>query len=261
MPQIRPGRTRSKRNNRRAPLLLSSMRPEDFNVRPTEPMSIACPDCGFWRRIMGETDLKIREHSCTDRGHGLTDDGCPGSNQPVIVDIDVKRWQARQDRLLRDAMPCESRHAEREFSKPQPTPGAPVHRIVVPFSVDSARQRYLAHRSRCAACIGRELCVDGERLAVVYVRFLRQEPRRAQVRAAFVRERARFDRRYAAQLPKVRAAEWADQANMFVKRSGWAKRSGTAVEELNNQCKSVPPNAVSEFRGPELPLKPLRVTV
>ncbi|MFF9901723.1 hypothetical protein ACF1KJ_40250, partial [Streptomyces longispororuber] len=60
MARKRPGRVRTKNTNRRAPLLLSTMAPEDFNVRPGENMSIACPDCRTWRRIMGEKVLKVR---------------------------------------------------------------------------------------------------------------------------------------------------------------------------------------------------------
>ncbi|MGW7319885.1 hypothetical protein ACWGJN_42755, partial [Streptomyces sp. NPDC054865] len=62
MPRKRPGRVRTKNTNRREALQLSSMAPEDYNVRPGEVKSIACPDCRTWRRIMGDTVLKIREH-------------------------------------------------------------------------------------------------------------------------------------------------------------------------------------------------------
>ncbi|MER7761341.1 hypothetical protein [Streptomyces sp. NPDC097619] len=98
-----------------------------------EQRSVVCPDCRTWRRIMGDTDLKIREHQVADR---LADGGehslCPGSNQPVIVDIDVRRWQLRQDRMLRDAMPPENRRGTRGFCKPAPPPApSPVHLIGV----------------------------------------------------------------------------------------------------------------------------------
>ncbi|MEU6357016.1 hypothetical protein ABZ896_48260 [Streptomyces sp. NPDC047072] len=126
----RPGRTRTKRNNRREPLLLSTLAPEDFNVRPGETKSIACPDCRTWRRIMGDTDLKIREHDAS--GH-VPEDGepaiCPGSNQAVVIDIDVRRWQARQNRLLRDAMPQETRRSARQHYKPIPAPAPAVAQI------------------------------------------------------------------------------------------------------------------------------------
>ncbi|MEU8718291.1 hypothetical protein [Streptomyces sp. NPDC048663] len=126
----RPGRTRTKRNNRREPLLLSKLDPQDFNVRPGEPKAIACPDCRTWRRIMGNTDLKIREHGISDY---VPEDGeravCPGSNQAVVVDIDIRRWQVWQDRLLRDAMPQENRRSARQHYKPIPAPAPAVVQI------------------------------------------------------------------------------------------------------------------------------------
>jgi hypothetical protein len=243
----RPGRTRTKRTNGRAPLLLSTIAPEDFNVRPAEPKSIACPDCRTWHRIMGDTTLKVREHVGTDRGHGKPDDRCPGSNQLVVVDIDVKKWQSNQDRLLRDAMPSDNRRAARQFYKPLPAPAAPVHRITATLTVDTARQTYLAHRARCAACTGRELCADGERLALVYVRLLHQEPKRRQVQARLDREQRQFDRRQAEQWPARRAQQW-------------AAAGGTDAEGANNQCRPSAKGTVSEFRGPDVPLEPLRIT-
>ena len=122
----RPGRTRTKRNNRREPLLLSTLAPEDFNVRPGEAKSIACPDCRTWRRIMGDTNLKIREHG--------EDALCPGSNQAVVIDIDVRRWQARQDRLLRDAMPQENRRSARQHYKPILAPAPALVQIAAKSS-------------------------------------------------------------------------------------------------------------------------------
>ncbi|MFI6254477.1 hypothetical protein, partial [Streptomyces sp. NPDC051016] len=91
---------------------------------------IACPDCRTWRRIMGDTVLKIREHGPS--GHVLEDGEraiCPGSNQTVVIDIDVRRWQARQDRLLRDAMPQENRRSARQHYKPIPAPAPAVAQI------------------------------------------------------------------------------------------------------------------------------------
>ncbi|MFE7503533.1 hypothetical protein ACFU6O_31055, partial [Streptomyces albidoflavus] len=126
MPRKRHGRVRTKHTNGRAALLLSTMNPADYNVRPGEVRTIACPDCRTWRRIMGDTVLKVREHRIDTVGQGEEPTPCPGSDQLVVIDIDVRRWQARQDRLLRDAMPQENRRAAQQFYKPFPTPAAPV---------------------------------------------------------------------------------------------------------------------------------------
>ncbi|MFE6460037.1 hypothetical protein ACFVP0_21630 [Streptomyces cinereoruber] len=210
MPRTRPGRVRTKRTNRREPLLLSTMAPEDFNVRPGEVKSIACPDCRTWRRIMGETTLTIREHGLP--GQERTPEGekrslCPGSYQLVVVDIDVRRWQARQDRLLRDAMPPETRRAAQQHYKPLPAPATPVSRITAEVTLETARQSYLAHRKGCIRCVDGRHCTDGGVLARRFVLALHQEPKRQVQRDAIARERRRFDRQYTA--PAKRRSEWA----------------------------------------------------
>lgn len=240
----RPGRTRTKRNNRREPLLLSTMAPEDFNVRPEEPRSIACPDCRTWRRIMGNTDLKIREHCVSDKvPEGAKHAMCASSNQVVVVDIDVQRWQTRQDRLLRDAMPQENRRAAQQFYKPLPAPAAPVSRIKAEVTLETARQSYLAHRKGCTRCVGGQHCTDGGVLARRYVLALNQEPARRKAREEQERQERRIARKLAEQWPAGRQRQW-------------AKHGGEAVETANNRCAERIPGSVSEFRGPQLPLVP-----
>ncbi|MGW9362202.1 hypothetical protein, partial [Streptomyces diastaticus] len=195
MPHKRPGRVRTKNTNRREALKLSSMAPEDYNVRPGEVMSIACPDCRTWRRIMGDKVLKIRQHCISDKvAEGEKHTICPGSDQLVHVDIDVRRWQATQDRQLRDAMPQDNRRAAQQFYKPLPAPAAPVSRIQAEATLETTRQAYLAHRKGCAGCVGgehRTLCPDGGVLARRYVLALHLEPARQEIR----KESARQERR------------------------------------------------------------------
>ncbi|MFE2838482.1 hypothetical protein ACFXI6_47230 [Streptomyces mirabilis] len=238
----RPGRTRTKRHNRREPLLLSTMAPEDFNVRPGETKSIACPDCRTWRRIMGKYDLKINEHCISDEvAEDQKHERCLGSNQVVIVDIDVRRWQARQDRLLRDAMPQENRRAAQQFYKPLPAPATPVSRIKAVVTLETARQSYLAHRKGCTRCVGGQHCTDGGILARRYVLALNQEPGRCEADKELERQELRTARKQTA--PAARKAQW-------------AKHGGKAVETANNRCADRTPGSLSEFRGPQLPLAP-----
>ncbi|MGC4986621.1 hypothetical protein ACLQ18_39530 [Streptomyces sp. DT193] len=240
----RPGRVRTERNNRREALKLSTMAPEDFNVRPGETMSIACPDCRTWRRIMGTYDLKIREHCISDKvAEGQKHERCPGSNQVVIVDIDVRRWQARQDRLLRDAMPQDNRRAAQQFYKPLPAPAAPVSRIKAEVTLETARQSYLAHRKGCTRCVGGQHCTDGGILARRYVLALHLEPARREIRKESERQERRIARELAEQWPAGR-------------RQQWAKHGGETVEKANNRCSQRTPGSLSEFRGPQLPLAP-----
>ncbi|MFD5473370.1 hypothetical protein [Streptomyces sp. NPDC127105] len=249
MPRKRPGRVRTKNTNRREALKLSSMAPEDFNVRPGEVKSIACPDCRTWRRIMGDTVLKIREHCISDKvAEGEKHVTCPGSDQLVVIDIDVRRWQARQNRLLRDAMPQENRRVAQQFYKPLPAPAAPVSRIKAEVTLETARQSYLAHRKGCTRCVGGQHCTDGGILARRYVLALNQEPARRETREQLEREERREARRQAQRWPAVRSRQW-------------AKHGGAAVETANNQCRERAAGAVSAYRGPNVPLEPLRISV
>lgn len=233
MPRKRPGRVRTKNTNRREVLKLSTMAPEDYNVRLGEVKSIVCPDCRTWRRIMGDTVLKIREHCISDK---VADGGkhvtCPGSNQLVVIDIDVRRWQARQNRLLRDAMPQENRRAARQFYKPLPAPGAPVARIHAGITLETARRAYLAHLEECVSCGTGQYCAQGGALAHRYVRVRNEEPARREARK---------------------------QSAPAARKAQWNERGGETVETANNQCRPRLDGAVSEYRGPQVPTMPLRV--
>ncbi|MFJ5098976.1 hypothetical protein [Streptomyces sp. NPDC088557] len=242
MPRKRPGRVRTKNTNRREALKLSSMAPEDYNVRPGEVKSIACPDCRTWRRIMGDTVLKIREHCISGKvAEGKKHTLCPGTDQVVVIDIDVQRWQARQNRLLRDAMPQENRRAAQQFYKPLPAPAAPVSRINAEITLETARQSYLAHRKSCMRCDGGQHCTDGGLLARRFVLALQQEPARREARA----EQERLERR------AVRK-----QTAPAVRKAQWTTRGGIAVETTNNQCRPSAPKTVTVFRHTEVPLQP-----
>ncbi|MFI5945566.1 hypothetical protein ACIBCB_35715 [Streptomyces uncialis] len=241
----RPPRTRTKLNNHREPLLLSTMAPEDYNVRPGETKSIACPDCRTWRRIMGDTDLKIREHCTSDKAaEGEKHTRCPGSHQAIRIDINVRSWQVKQDRLLREAMPQDNRRAAQQFYKPLPAPAAPVSRIKAEVTVETARQSYLMHRKGCAGCVGgehRKHCMDGGVLARRYVLALQDEPARREAREQLERQEQRAARKQSA--PAVRKAQW-------------ARRGGEEVEGANNSCTTRKQGSLSEFRGPDLPMLP-----
>ncbi|MFJ2644374.1 hypothetical protein [Streptomyces sp. NPDC087511] len=218
------------------------MAPEDYNVRPDEVKSIACPDCRTWRRIMGETVFTIREHSASDEAavdeaHTL----CPGSYQLVEVDIDIRRWQARQNRLLREAMPQDNRRAAQQHYKPLPAPAAPVSRIKAEVTLEATRQSYLAHRKGCTRCIKGQHCTDGGVLARRYVLALQKEPARRESRERLERQERRAERKRTA--PAVRKAQWAE-------------RGGVAVEAANNRCANRAPGMVSTFRGPQVPVAP-----
>ncbi|MFJ6650579.1 hypothetical protein ACIQPS_33665 [Streptomyces sp. NPDC091290] len=193
---------------------------------------------------MGTYDLKIREHCVSDTlSEGETHERCPGSNQVVVIDIDVRCWQAAQDRLLRDAMPQENRRAARQYYKPIQAPAAPVSHIRSQVTLETARQSYLAHRKGCSGCVGGQHCRDGGVLARRFVLALRQEPAEREARERQERQERRVARALAEQWSAGRQRQW-------------VKYGGPVVEAANNRCAERIPGSVSEFRGPQLPLIP-----
>lgn len=228
----RPGRVRTKRDNRRAPLLISEIAPQNVNLRTQERPSILCVDCGTWRRLMGGvTQLKIREHLGADGAQ------CPGSNQAVKLDIDIATWGRRvaeADATVAARRPTAVRRKPKVAAAPAVSQMRPS---AVPKIVDAARRALAAHQRACRACprvrcaVGRELEVWlAETTATARLISEEQEQRAGRPQPAPVR------------------------------RAQWAKHGGPAVEAANNICGPRRPGACSEYRGPELPLAPQDVT-
>jgi hypothetical protein len=251
----RPGRTRTKRDNRRAPMLLSKIDPQEINLREGESKSIVCPDCRTWRRLMGETKLKIRDHCISDKvSEGQKHVRCDGSNQAVELDISIEQW--REAMLAADST-ATGRRSARQHHKPLPAPARPVARMSpVPASVADALTAYREHLKKCrnsnkaGRCGGTHRCVDGARLAALYEQLKRTQPLRDR--------EARID----ALLARYRATTvWAKHSEVTVNaKKATAKRSGTTVEEANNTCRNRLADSVSGFRGPQVPLTPLRIS-
>jgi hypothetical protein len=260
------------RHNGRAPLKASMMRPEHLNLRDGERRMAVCPDCLTWHRL---TRSMIMPHRALDAAFG---DGprryfgdkpsggrrCPGSAQRINIDISIEHWG---ERLLAADSTATGRRSARQHSKPTPAPAKPVARMrPAPVNAASALTAYRDHLKACRAsavagrCHANYRCGDGARLASLYEQLLRTQPRRDTARRILARERGRFDRTYAAEAATKTAAEWNRQHGATLDAAATAKRSGTAIEEANNTCRIRPADAVSEFRGPRLPLEPLRIT-
>jgi hypothetical protein len=108
-------------------MLLSRIAPQDINLREGETRSIVCPDCRTWRRLTGETQLKIREHCHTDRiPEGHKHEPCPGSNQFVVLDISVDQWG---ENMLTADRTATGRRPARQHHKPQTAPARAVAHI------------------------------------------------------------------------------------------------------------------------------------
>ncbi|MFI5905235.1 hypothetical protein [Streptomyces cyaneofuscatus] len=254
MSRTRPGRVRTKRDNRRHPLLLSMMKPQNINLREGETKSIVCPDCERWWRLMGETQLKIREHcarGCTGGGTDCQEHTrCPGSNQSVLLDITVVRWA---EAMLAADSTATGRRSARQHFKPIPAPAEPIARMSsTPGTPVEALSAYRSHLQRCrdsgktGRCAGSHRCVEGTRIAALYAELEQAEGQRVR------------DARVDALLARHRTARtWSRYTETTAKtRSSLAKRGGTAVEEANNVVRDRSPGSVSEFRGPEVPLSP-----
>ena len=255
----RPRRTRTTRVSGRPALVVSQLLPINIDLLPgTE--SLVCPDCKRWCPITGHdgaTPKLVPHHS----GRAETGEArrCIGSNRRVELDLTIPEWH----QLLADAIKeTASRRPTTVLRKPKTPPAPPVSTMTpAPLTAEAARVTFRQHQERCAACAGTATsrngeqlpCPDGERLAVTFLRLMRQEPRRAKVREFFARERARFDRQHAASACKTKEAQWA--AAELAPRAQAAKRSGTVVEEANN-TQTIRPDAVSELRGADVPLTP-----
>ncbi|WP_326793982.1 hypothetical protein OHA79_52140 (plasmid) [Streptomyces sp. NBC_00841] len=257
------------RHNGRAPLLASTMRPENLDLRDGEPRMAVCPDCQTWHRL---TRSMITPHRSSDgviasndrprRYFGDKPAGgrrCPGSAQRITIDITVEQWG---EKLLAADSTATGRRSARQHYKPIAAPAKPVAKMTpAPVSAADALTAYREHLKKCRArntadrCGGTRRCADGTRLAALYEQLQRTQPRRDRERKEETRVDALLTRYRVAMAGKRTAAEWAKhrEATADAKKAT-AKRSGTTVEEANNACRIHPAESVSEFRGPGLPL-------
>ncbi|WP_309032060.1 hypothetical protein [Streptomyces alfalfae] len=92
----RRSRTRSRTVNARPALVLSTLRPHQYDLRPA-CASLVCPDCETWVPITGlQTKRpKVVPH---DTGRAGKDGAVRcrlGSNRLVTVDVTVRKWEER----------------------------------------------------------------------------------------------------------------------------------------------------------------------
>ncbi|MGW7821888.1 hypothetical protein ACWGLF_28060 [Streptomyces puniciscabiei] len=91
----RKSRTRSRNISGRPALVLSTLKPHQYDLRPV-CASLICPDCKTWVPITG---IQAKRHKLVphDTGRAGKDAAvrCQGSNRLVTVDIEFERWQER----------------------------------------------------------------------------------------------------------------------------------------------------------------------
>ncbi|MFF8234746.1 hypothetical protein [Streptomyces caelestis] len=251
MPKARKRRrkTRTKTVSHRPPIIASDLKPNELDLTPGKE-HLVCPDCSTWVPITGMLGTpKLVPHH-TGRAKSAEPRRCTaGSNRRVTIDVEVEAWRTE----LIEAVPTiASRRATKVLPKPRVKPAPAASQIKpAPLSAEQVRRAFRQHQQQCLACKGEATgrdgqplpCRDGERLAVTFLRLLRQEPKRRTIREFFARERRRFDRQYAAAAPAKRTSEWAAVL--------------PAVQEADTRRVQLPVGDAPSG-GPSVPLEPLR---
>ncbi|MGA5208039.1 hypothetical protein [Streptomyces variegatus] len=249
----RRSRTRSRNVSPRPALVISTLKPHQYDLRPT-CASLICPDCKTWVPITG-VQAKVQKLVPHDTGAVAKDAAvrCQGSNRLVTVDVAYEVWQRR---LEDGGAEAAGRRSARQHYKPLPAPAKPVTQMSpAAMSVSDALAAYRDHLRKCRVrnvagrCGGTHRCADGARLAALYAELQRTQPLR--------QHEARVD----ALLARCRSTTaWSKQSEATASPKATAKRGGTAVEEANNSCRHRLPGTVSDYRGPQVPTQPVRIT-
>ncbi|MGW6940003.1 hypothetical protein ACWGF3_13515 [Streptomyces xanthophaeus] len=90
----RRSRTRSRNVNARPALALSTLKPHQYDLRPT-CASLVCPDCETWVPItgLGTKTPKVVPHDTGLAGKAPAVRCRLGSNRLVTVNLTVRKWQ------------------------------------------------------------------------------------------------------------------------------------------------------------------------
>ncbi|MFD6113845.1 hypothetical protein ACFWG0_27575 [Streptomyces yangpuensis] len=260
---LRRSRTRTKKVARREELVLSTLKPHQYDLSPYNA-SLVCPDCKTWVPITG---IQAKIHKLVaHHAAGTAREGarirCSGSNRKVKVDVRFDVWEKR---FAEGSAETSGRRSARQHYKPMPAPAAPVTKMAAaPVSAADALDAYRQHLKKCRAsgvagrCGGTHRCADGARLAGLYEQLLRTQPHRDREHVQEARVGKLLDRVRSAQAAKKTAAEWARHHEATAApKTELAKRSGTEVEEANNTRRIPAPGTVSHLRGAEVPLRTL----
>jgi hypothetical protein len=147
----RRSRTRSRTVNARPALALSTLKPHQYDLRPT-CASLVCPDCETWVPITGlqTKKPKVVPHDTGRAGKDAAVRCRLGSNRLITVDVTVKKWQQG----------LENGHAETGHRrkttvrrKPRVSPALAVSQIAARMqpSEDGGRLLWLVRKEQWAA--------------------------------------------------------------------------------------------------------------
>ncbi|MFD5728332.1 hypothetical protein ACFWMT_19875 [Streptomyces sp. NPDC058368] len=249
-PQARKRRrkTRTKNISPLPPLVASHFKIAQIDLTPGKE-HVFCPSCENWTPITGVlgTPVLVPHHTTPYHDRTATPRRCSNTNRRIILDIAVETWREQLVERTEVSASVASRRATRVLPKPKGRSVPAASQLKpVPLSAEQVRRVFRQHQEQCLACRGEATdrtgqtlsCPDGERLAITFLRLVRQEPKRQAVREFFARERRRFDREYAKAAPK--------------RGAGWAAVL-PAVQSADQLRRTVPQGA-RLTEGPEVPL-------
>ncbi|MEW1911293.1 hypothetical protein AB0442_23070 [Kitasatospora sp. NPDC085895] len=202
----RKRRTRTTTTSSRPPLALSTLLPQLIDLLPGAE-SLACPDCGTWCPITGphSKEPKLVPHHTHPAGTPGAR-RCIGTNRLVIMDVTIAEQQQRSAEAITDTASRQPTKVLRKVT----TPNAPALTQLdpAPPTVETARETYFKHRTRCAACTGRVHCTDGQRLGAIYLSLLRREPQHRRNRELLAELLRETERTVARTALRERADAW-----------------------------------------------------
>ncbi|MBH1937826.1 hypothetical protein I5Q34_26745 [Streptomyces sp. AV19] len=207
----RQRRTRSRAVSDLPALVISSLQPHEYDLRPA-CLSLVCPSCRTWVPIhvaaTSKAKTKLVVHH-TNKAGTKDPRRCRGSFRLVVLDVDIERWRRR---LEEGVAQTDGRRSKRVMRKPRMTVAPAVTQIVAPLlDAKAALRLYQSHCQGCVVCQrpGRSRCTDGARLAHLFAHKQRTEPAR---RAALtVREEQEEQREQGLWL--LRELQWASTAD------------------------------------------------
>lgn len=228
----RRSRTRSRNVSARPALAVSSLKPHQYDLRPS-CASLICPDCRTWVPITG-LQAKRQKLVPHDTGRAGKDAAvrCQGSNRVVSIDVAFEIWQKRlEDGVAETA--ARRRTTVRRKPKVAVTP-AVARMVVQDLDTKGALRLYRAHAEQCTVCqeSGHAHCVEGSPLARLYLYKLRCAP----VGAAAPKEEEEPGDGRAPWL--LRKKQWASTADAV--RQADIKRAQLPAGDAPTEGRSVP---------------------
>ncbi|MFJ3600964.1 hypothetical protein ACIPRU_31305 [Streptomyces sp. NPDC090126] len=241
-------KTRTKNVSPLEPLVASKLKTSEINLTPGKE-HVLCPACTCWTPITGVlgTPVLVPHHTTPYHDGTPNPRRCSNSNRRIVLNTAPEAWREQMVERTEVSASVASRRPTKVLPKPKAHRAPAASQLTpVPLSAEQVRVLFRRHQERCLACKGEATdragqtlpCRDGERLAVTFLRLIRQEPKRLAVREFFSRERRRFDREYAGAAPK--------------REAGWAAVL-PAVQNADQSRRAVPQGA-QPAEGPEVPL-------